>query len=91
MTNPLLLSGTAFSRGEAGFSVEPVSWSEEAVYRLPVALWREVMDCYFPNSAWIRLSRDTVDRLQRFKVQRCALTWDEALSELLKQAEEDQQ
>ena len=57
----LLFSGTAFTQGDAGFAVEPVAWHEEATYRLPVAVWRDVMDLYFPNSGWLRVDRDTLD------------------------------
>ena len=84
-----MFSGTAFSRGDAGFSATPVSWTEEAVYGLPVAQWREMMNAYFPNSGWLRLRRETLDALQRFKTQRALLSWDEALEQLLKQSGED--
>ena len=85
----LLFSGTAFVRSDAGFSAAPVAWHEEARYRLPVAMWRDVMDYYFPNSAWIRVRRDTLDSLQRFKVERALPTWDETFERLLKEAGED--
>jgi alpha-ketoglutarate-dependent taurine dioxygenase len=84
-----MFSGTAFSRGAAGFSAAPVAWSEEAAYRLPVTQWREMMDAYFPNSGWLRVRRETLDALQRFKVRRALLTWDEAFEQLLKQSGED--
>ena len=45
----MLFSGTVFTRGESGFSAEPVSWDREASYRLPVSVWRDVMDMYFPE------------------------------------------
>ncbi|MDA8285662.1 MAG: DUF6084 family protein [Actinomycetota bacterium] len=80
----LLFSGTVFSRG---LSVEPVAWDVEAAYRLPVALWRAVMDRYFPNSGWVRLRRDTLDRLQRYRVGQALPTWDQALERLLEGAE----
>lgn len=44
------------------------------------------MDQYFPNSGWLRLSRDTLDALQRFKAARALPTWDQALEQLLKEA-----
>lgn len=84
----LLFSGTVFTRGETGFAAEPVSWHHEAVYRLPVAVWRAVMDLYFPNSGWIRVGRDTLDELQRFKAARALPTWDQAIEQLIKQAGE---
>lgn len=85
----LLFSGSVFAKGESGFTVEQVPWHKEAVHRLPVSVWRELMDLYFPNSAWIRVERSTLDALQRFKAQRILTTWDAALETLLKEAKEE--
>lgn len=82
----LLFSGQVFLRGEAGISIEQVPWHKEAAYRLPVAVWRELMDIYFPGSAWIRLGRESLDRLQRYKSSRVLTGWDEALDALFKEA-----
>ena len=85
----LLFTGTVFTKGQSGFAVEPVAWDSEAPFRLPVAVWRDTMDLYFPNSGWLRVSRDTLDALQRFKADRALPTWDQAFEHLLKQAGED--
>ena len=82
----LLFAGTVFSKGSAGFVAQPVSWQAEASYLLPVATWRAVMDRYFPDSAWVRVSRPTLDRLQRFKAERAVTGWDEAFERLFKEA-----
>jgi hypothetical protein len=82
----LLFSGTVFYRGEDGFRVEQVPWHKEAAFRLPVTVWRDVMDLYFPGSAWIRMRRETLDSLQRFKSDRALPTWDDTLEALLKEA-----
>lgn len=87
----LLMSGTVFARGGAGtngLSVEPVPWHKEVAFRLPVAVWREVMDRYFPGSAWIRLHRESFDALLRFKGERALPTWDDAVAVLLAAAGE---
>ncbi|MEU7000041.1 DUF6084 family protein [Nonomuraea sp. NPDC046570] len=81
----MLFSGTVFARTAAGFAVEQISWACEARYRLPVQVWRELMDHYFPGQGWIRLNRDTLDELQRFKVSRTLPTWDEVIHTLLKE------
>jgi hypothetical protein len=85
----LLLSGTVFTKGASGFSAEPLSWNSEASYKMPVSVWRKTMDLYFPNSAWIRVQRDTLDDLQRFRAYRGLPTWDQAFEQLLKEAGED--
>jgi hypothetical protein len=85
----LLFSGTVFTRGESGFSAEPLSWSLEAAYKLPVSVWRDMMDLYYPNSGWIRVQRDTLDDLQRYRSHRGLPTWDQAFEQLLKEAGAD--
>jgi hypothetical protein len=47
-----------------------------------------MMDLYFPNSGWIRVQRDTLDSLQRFRADRGLPTWDQALEVLMKEAGE---
>jgi hypothetical protein len=84
----LLFSGTVFNRGETGLSVEQVPWHKECVYRLPVAVWDALIDAYFPNSGWIRLHRDTLDALMRYKTDRGLPTWEHAFETLLKEAGE---
>jgi Family of unknown function (DUF6084) len=84
----LLFSGTVFTKGAGGVAVERVPWDKEAACALPVAVWREAMDLYFPGTAWIRLRRETLDALQRFKSHRALPTWDDAIGALIEGAEE---
>ncbi|WAL69313.1 DUF6084 family protein [Amycolatopsis cynarae] len=79
----LLFSGTVFGKGERGLWVEQVPWHHEARHRMPVPVWRELMEQYFPGSAWVRLHRDTVDALLRFKSRNAIPTWDAAMERLL--------
>jgi Family of unknown function (DUF6084) len=78
-----LFSGTIFIKSENGYMVEQVPWNKEAVYRMPVAVWRELMDSYFPGSAWIRLRRETLDLLQRCRAQSGLVSWDEVIQEIV--------
>jgi hypothetical protein len=82
----MLFSGTVFTRGQTGFSVEPVPWEQEAPFRLPVRVWRQLMDQYFPGGAWIRLRRESFDALHEFKGRRALPTWDDAVEALLHEA-----
>jgi len=79
----LLFSGTVFTRGETGFAVEQLSWSLEARCRLPVASWRDLMDLYFPGAGWIRLDRDTIDALARYRSAHGLTSWEQTLATLL--------
>jgi hypothetical protein len=84
-----LFSGTVFTKGESGFGAEPIAWDRDASYRMPVSVWRQVMDLYFPNSGWVRVGLDTLDALQRYKAGLALPTWDQAFEHLLKQAGEN--
>lgn len=83
-----LFSGTVFTRGETGFSVTQVPWSLESGYRMPVSQWREVIDQFFPNTGWIRLDREMISELVRFKAARGLTTWDAVMESLLASATE---
>jgi hypothetical protein len=85
----LLFSGTVFPKAASGFAAEPVSWGADTSFRLPVRVWRETMDIYFPNSAWLRVSRETLDALARFKGALTLPSWDHAIERLLKEAGEE--
>jgi hypothetical protein len=85
-----LFSGTVFYAGEGGrLQVARISWEKEAQFRLPVRVWKETMEHYFPNSAWIRLRRDAFDRLYDYKVRRGLPTWEAAVEALLHASEQE--
>jgi hypothetical protein len=44
------------------------------------------MDAHFPNSAWLRVDRDTFEELQRFKRAGGFRTWESALARLCEEA-----
>ena len=85
----LLFSGSVFYEDATGaLQVAPISWTKEATYRLPVQLWRDLMDAYYPNEAWLHLRRDVFDRLYRYKVSRGIPTWEQAIEGILPVGEE---
>jgi hypothetical protein len=80
----LQFSGTVFYMGEDGtLQVAPISWDKESKYRLPVKVWKDLMDAHYPNSAWLSLHRDTFEKLSQFKMREGIPTWDEALDRAL--------
>jgi uncharacterized protein DUF6084 len=82
-----LFSGTVFVKGPQGFNAELVPWHLESRYRMPAKVWRDCMDQYFPNAGWLRLPRETIDHLQRFRAERALPTWEQAIEALLKEAD----
>ncbi|MGA8037064.1 MAG: DUF6084 family protein [Candidatus Acidiferrales bacterium] len=84
-----LFSGTVFYQDESGtMQVAPISWDKEAKFRLPVRVWRDLIDSYYPNSAWLNVRKDVFDRLYQYKV-RCGIpTWEQTLERVLDSVEE---
>ncbi len=85
-----LFSGTVFYAAEGGLlQTARISWEKEAEYRMPVQLWKEMMDHYFPNSAYVRLRKDAFDELLDYKVRNGFPTWEAAVGSLLRASEQE--
>ncbi|MFG3343879.1 DUF6084 family protein [Streptomyces sp. NPDC048018] len=84
----LLFSGTAFT-GAGGFHVEPVPWDKEVVHRMPVKVWREMIDQHFPGCGWIRLPNDAMDALLAYRSRRALPSWQATVDSLLAEAGEE--
>ena len=79
-----LFSGTVFYTGADGrLQVGRIGWDKDASYRLPVSVWRDMIDRYFPDSAWLRLRRAEFDRLAAYKARHTLLTWEQVVDRLL--------
>ncbi len=80
----LLFSGTIFHEArDGGLQVAQVPWDREADCRLPAVVWREMMDHYYPNSAWLCVNRDVFDRLTKFKIAHGLATMEQVFDKLL--------
>ncbi|MFW0754099.1 DUF6084 family protein [Pseudomonas sp. H11T01] len=80
----LLYSGSVFYRDEEdALAMGLISWNEEARYALPVEVWKQMMDLYYPNQSWLCVNRQVFEALYDYK-RRCGHPgFDEALLSLL--------
>ena len=86
----LQFSGTAFyAKGDGPLQVMLIPWDKEVRFKLPVQVWKELMDTYYPNSAWLCLRRDVFERLHRFKIENGIPTWEEAIERVLSCTEDE--
>jgi hypothetical protein len=84
----LMFSGTIFYEDQAGaMQVAPISWDKETRFRLPLKIWKEMMELYYPGSTWMCLRRDVFEQLQDYKVRHGIPTWEEAIQRILAEAE----
>jgi hypothetical protein len=61
-------------------------WNASIGYRMPVSVWRETIEHYYPGTAWLALRAGTVASLQRRKLRRGLATLDACVTELLESA-----
>jgi hypothetical protein len=77
-------SGTIFYTGENGMlQIAQIAWDREARFALPVDVWKQMMDFYYPNSAWLRVRLDLFDQLAQYKLANNFANFDDAMESLL--------
>ncbi|MFN2449011.1 MAG: DUF6084 family protein [Candidatus Baltobacteraceae bacterium] len=81
-------SGSVFRRAAQGFSGEPVSWSCESAFGMPLSAWHQAMQACYGDSALIRVDAQTFRELHRYRAAAGAHSWDAAFASLLKAAKE---
>jgi Family of unknown function (DUF6084) len=80
----VMFSGTLFYEGSNGaLQISQVPWDRECIYRLPVSVWKDMMEMHHPNSAWLCLRRDTFEQLYNYKVRHGLPTWEQAIDRAL--------
>ncbi len=85
----LLFSGSVFYHDdEAGLlAMDLIPWDKESHYRLPVDVWRDMMEIYYPNRTWLCVNRRVFDALYEYKRRHGYTGFDEALNSLLPRTE----
>lgn len=83
----LLFSGTIFFDRAGMLQVSQIPWEKEANCRLPVRTWREMMDLYYPDSAWLCLRREVFQRLCDYRRRHGLTSWEETIASALGQTE----
>ena len=79
-----LFSGTVFYLTESGrVRTYPISWNTEVAYRMPLSVWKRLMEEHFPNCGWLRVRRDVFDRLYALKRANADASWEQTIERLL--------
>jgi hypothetical protein len=77
-------NGTVHYRGDDGrLQMSLVPWSCTAEFRMPVSIWSDLIEHYYPRSGWIPLHERTLQALQAEKARRGLPTLDACVAELL--------
>ncbi len=87
---PLALhfNGTIYYEGEdGGLQMVLVPWTKSIDFRMPMSVWHETIEHFYPNTGWIALRSNTLDALVRAKLERGLPTFDAAVQALLEEGE----
>ncbi len=66
-----------------GLQMTMIPWARSVEFRMPVSVWSDTIDHYFPNTGWVGLRSDTLDALERQRVNRGDATFDATIQKLL--------
>jgi hypothetical protein len=81
-----LFSGAIFYAGDGGLlQTARIPWDTEAEFGLPVRIWQRLIDHYYPESTWLRLRRDTAERLSAYRTRHTLTSFDDVVDALLDQ------
>jgi Family of unknown function (DUF6084) len=83
---PLALhfNGTIYYPGDDGrLQMVLVPWTKSIDFRMPVSVWRNTVEHYYPQTGWVALHTETLEALQQAKLDRGLATLDACVRTLL--------
>jgi Family of unknown function (DUF6084) len=83
---PLALhfNGLVYYPNDAGgLQMVLIPWSRSVDFRMPVAVWRETIAHYYPNTGWVGMRSETLTALELERVRRGLPTYDACIRDLL--------
>jgi hypothetical protein len=72
-----------YPRDDGGLQIVLIPWATSIDFRMPVSVWRETIEHYYPGTGWVALRSHTMAALQRAKAERGLPTLDAYITELL--------
>lgn len=83
----VLFSGTVFFAASDGrLQAAQIPWDREARYQLPASAWKAAVEMHYPNAMWLRLERDSFERLYCYKIANGLAMWEQAIEQLIARA-----
>jgi Family of unknown function (DUF6084) len=77
-------NGTVIYEADGGaMQMVQLPWDRSTRFRMPVSVWRRMIDAHYPYRGWVPVHADTLNRLQRLKAERGLPTFDAAIDVLL--------
>ncbi|MGI9083850.1 MAG: DUF6084 family protein [Aeromicrobium sp.] len=78
-----MFSGVVFTKGAQGFGVEQVPWDCDTSFQMPITVWKQMIDMYYPGDGWMRVDHDVMSALGDHRAEHGFTSWNETLNHLL--------
>jgi hypothetical protein len=72
-----------YPREDGGLQMVLIPWSKSIDFRMPVSVWHQTIEHYYPGTAWVAVRVDTLEALQQEKFARGLATLDACVTALL--------
>jgi hypothetical protein len=72
-----------YPNADGGLQIVLLPWSNSIGFRMPVRVWHETIEHYYPGTGWVGLRSETLQALQRAKLARGLATLDDTVTALL--------
>jgi hypothetical protein len=72
-----------YPREDGGLQMVLIPWSKSIDFRMPVSVWLQTIEHYYPGTAWVAVRSDTLEALQQEKLARGLATLDACVTALL--------
>lgn len=74
---------------DGGLQMVLIPWSKSIDFRMPVSVWRETIEHYYPGTTWISVRAQTFEALQKEKLERGLATLDACIADLLEDGRDE--
>jgi hypothetical protein len=75
-----------YANEHGGLQMVLVPWSRSIEFRMPVSVYSDTVEHYYPNTGWVALRGQTLEALERERVERALPTMDACVAALLGEA-----
>lgn len=83
-------NGTIYYPSETGgLQMVLIPWATSIDFRMPIDVWRETIEHYYPNTGWLSLRSATLEALTREKLRRRLATLDDCVTALLEESPDE--
>ena len=76
-----------FQNASGALESAPLNGAQSS-FALPLNSWTDMMDLFYPDSVWLRLPRETFNRINQYKIDQGIPTWEDVFERIVPAVQE---